>query len=328
MTFSGISDPFKQAASLPLPSDLHATAKRVLSIVLILLEQLKVEESVLMARLSPEGEEPVPYNTLRKYIRTLRYAGFDIVRKRLDGAIFYLLNDTKFHLDLSVQHAQGFEEWVTSLSKSSLLYRKLMLLVSPPFRMGFWDPNFAYQQPSSPTLFEGKEHLKLLQEAIASKELLEFQLYNDVQSQTQISTFWARPYALSPFRQRDAVISAIHPYNRQIFHLKLSNLRQLRPASRQWLTSDWLKPVNYQLTLMPHFAKRYEIKPHETRLGLTALGETCIQVSKELQYKALSRCVKYDTLVQVRSEETLNQKLQAFQDLQACIFKESKVPSP
>jgi hypothetical protein len=324
MNFSGVSNPFKQASSFPTPSDLHTTAKRVLSIVLILLKRLKVEESDLMASLSPEGEEAVPYNTLRKYIRTLRYAGFDIVRKRVEGTIFYLLNDTKFHLDLSVQHAQGFEEWVTSLSKSSLLYRKLMMLVSPSFRIGFWDPNFAYHHASSLNLFEGKEYLKRLQDAITSKELLEFHLYNDVQCQTQIATFWARPYALSPFRQRDAVISAIHPYNRQVFHLKLSNLRDLRPVSQQWLASDWLKPVDYELTLTPHFAKRYEIKPHETHLSVSALGETCIHVSKELQYKALSRCVKYQRLIQVRSEKALSEKLQAFNNLQARILEASE----
>jgi hypothetical protein len=327
MNVSGVSDPFKQAPSLLQSSDLHTTAKRVLSIILILLERLKVEESVLMANLSPEGEEPVPYNTLRKYIRTLRYAGFDIVRKRLDGSIFYLLNDTKFHLDLSVQHAQGFEEWVTSLSKSSLLYRKVMMLVSPPFRVGFWDPHFAYNQASSLTLFEGKEHLKLLQDAIASKQILEFQLYDDVQIQTQIATFWARPYALTPFRQRDAVISAIHPYNRQVFHLKLSNIRQLSAVSKHWLACDWLKSVDYQLVLTPHLAKRYEIKPHETLVGVSTSGETCIQVSKELQYKALSRCVKYDTLIQVRSADALSEKIQAFQDLQTRILEETKVPS-
>jgi len=328
MTFTGVTNPFKPPASLALSTDLHATAKRVLNIILILLERLKVEETELMERLSPEGEEPVPYNTLRKYIRTLRYAGFDIVRKRIEGSIIYVLNDTKFHLDLSVQHAQGFEEWITSLSKSSSLYRKLMMLVAPPFRLGFWDPNFSYQHSSAHTLFEGKEHLQCLQNAIASKELLEFHLYNDVQNQNYRDTFWARPYALSPFRQRDAVISAIHPYNRQVFHIKLSNIRELRTVSKTWLDSDWLKSIEYQLLLSPHFAKRYELKPHETYLGSATFGETCIQVSHELLYKSLSRCVKYDKLVQVDSQELLGEKLQAFHELQARIFKEAKVPSP
>ena len=326
MTFSGVSVPFKKTPPPVISSDLHSTAKRVLSIILILLDRLKVEESDLMDTLSPKGEEPIPYNTLRKYIRTLRYAGFDIVRKRLEGSVVYFLNDTKFHLDLSVQHAQGFEEWVSYLSKSSLLYRKLMMLVSPPFRIGFWEPHFAYNQASSLTMFEGKEHLKLLQDAIASKELLEFQLYDDVQTQTKVARFWARPYALTQFRQRDAVISAIHPYNRQVFYVRLSNVRQLRQVPKQWLASEWLKTMDFQLVLAPHFSKRYELKPHETRVATSPTGETCIQVSKELQYKALSRCIKYDTLTQVRGADALSEKVQAFQNLQTRIAEEAKIP--
>ena len=190
--------------------------------------------------------------------------------------------------------------------------------------MGFWEPQFQSSHTPVPTfLFEGKEHLGLLQEAIASKQLLEFQLFDDTHPSTQIPLFWARPYALSPFRQRDAVISAIHPYERHVFHIKLSDLRYLRPVSTDWLASNWLQPIDYQLSLSPVFAKRYEIKPHETRLGSTSSGETSIHVSKELQYKALSRCVKYANLVELSSADDLNSKLQAFQDLQARIFEES-----
>ena len=75
-----------------------------------------------------------------------------------------------------------------------------------------------------------------------------------------------------------------------------------------------------------HFSKRYEIKPHETRVAISPTGETCIQVSKELQYKALSRCIKYDTLIHVRDAEDLSETVQAFQNLQTRIVQEAKIP--
>ena len=325
LNVSELNDATGEAFLSPVhsPADLHHTAKRVLNIVLLLLKHLQIEESVLMQRVAPSSDLPLPYNTLRKYIRTLRYAGFDIVRKRRDDKVFYHLNDTKFHLDLTVQHAQGFEEWVTSLSKSSPLYRKLMFLVTTPFRMEFWDPHFDYGRVSPVLMLNSVETLPLLKDAMKHKYLLKFTRFDDTSSLQHLNPFWAVPYAIHSFRQRDAIISCWHPYELVPYYIKLSDIRTVEIAEESTNQSPWFRPIDFQITLDPLLAKRYKLKPHETCLSISGSGALTLQVSREMQYQALARCLKYAHLVQVTHNESFIERLNQFQTIQQRIIEET-----
>jgi hypothetical protein len=303
------------------PSDLHGSAKRVLSILLLLLKYLKVEELDLMRYFVPKGEPLLPYNTLRKYIRTLRYAGFDITRRKKEGKVWYVLNDTLFHKDLTVQHVQGFEELINTFPKSSFIYQKLMLFIAPKYRMGFWELGFNHRYLTRNTRLESVELLQNLQEAIQNQRFLEFQLFDDATSSSPFKQFWGVPYSIKPFRQKDFVVSCRHPNNRQSFYFKLSDLRHVIEVTQSTLLQDWLKPIDFVLTLNEKIAKTYDSKPNEVLLSSPYESRMRLQVKQEFKYKALSRCLKYQPYAQVFSDVGFEHKLEQFTNLQRRIIQ-------
>ncbi len=302
-------------------SDLHGTAKRVLSILLLLLKYLKVEELELMRYFVPKGEPLLPYNTLRKYIRTLRYAGFDIVRKRKDTTVWYVLNDTLFHKDLTVQHVQGFEELINTFPKSSSIYQKLMLLIAPKYRMGFWELGFNHKHFARSTRFESIELLESLQEAIQTRRLLEFKLFDDATSSSPFKQFWGVPYSIKPFRQKDFVVSCRHPNNRQSFYFKLSDLHQLHPVESVPLLQRWLAPMDFTLELDEKVAKNYEPKQNETLVSSLYESGIRLDVKQERCYKALSRYLKYYPHATVSSNPNFEKTVQQFKSIQKQIIQ-------
>jgi hypothetical protein len=200
-----------------------------------------------------------------------------------------------------------------------------MFLVATPFRMGFWDPHFDYGRVSPVLMLNAMETLPLLKEAMKHKYLLKFTRFDDTSSLQQLNPFWAIPYAIHSFRQRDAIISCWHPHELVPYYIKLSDIRSVEIAEEGTHQSPWYRPIDFQITLDPLLAKRYEIKPHESCVSSSESGALTLQVSQEMQYQALARCLKYANLVEVTHHESFMERLNQFQTIQQRIIEEATI---
>jgi hypothetical protein len=318
--------PIAQALPAPDVPKSHNTTRRILNFLAHVLQHITVTEEEALALLSDEAGTPPAMPTLRKYLRTLRCAGFLLKRSvSLQGEVRYRLTSNPFlSQSASSRYAQAIEELLVYLPKESTLYQKLLYFL--PFdrldaATGMTSPPEHYFMASIKTL----PQYPLLQQVldyIQSKQVCGVVLYQSSSLNDGSTKLWGMPYLYTPVGLRDAIVSFLHPTEKYLFHVKLSHIyRLVEPSQTADVYDTWY-------TLLPHatlkmkdeLRGRYQLKPGER------MDETngTLHITGEFPFHLLRRLLKYGKLCTVESPQGLRNTHTTFTSLQQRIMEQAR----
>jgi hypothetical protein len=311
----------QQPPSSPKP---HQTTRRILHLTLHLLQHFTINEHEVLHLLRDEAGTPPTLATLRKYMRTLRCAGFAVQRHVVQGQVSYRLTASPFVGNtLPRQHSQAIEELLVYLPNTSTLHQKLSQLL-PSNTFDF----MPYSSPLDARFLHSIQHLpqvdvfQQLAEAIEHELLCGLVLYQSTTLSERNTELWGTPYLCTPVGLRDALISFLHRDEKYLFHVKLSHIHYLTIGDEtQVFQTKWFTPlVKAIVKLHPPLSQKYQLKPSETMEDAT---ET-LHITNELPFNLLRRLLKYDKLCTVVSPTSLCDTHQTFTALQQRIMQHQR----
>jgi len=311
----------------PLPAQKmsHSTAKRVLVLLDTLLSHLHISEQALIDHVEDVTQSTLPANTLRKYIRTIRHAGFKIKRARLRGVPTYTVEDSLFHWAPGASHSQAFEAFMCSLDEESQAFRKWKLLVHPVHRHTCPMGKQGKHSIDSLVSLTRQTLINVITQGIKDERVIEFHLATHLIDQHPAGALWAIPHSITVISPKHVILTCITPYSRRLYYLNLNDVWQAMLPPIEWNASYLGERVSYTLVMSPELAKRYDIKMNETLTIDPVTGHHHIVVSDEAMPIALQRVQKYDTLATVENNPILEERITRFSDLQHQLYAASKV---
>jgi hypothetical protein len=302
----------------------HSTARRVLTVLSILIERLDISEDALMQEMEQKAGQPLPPNTLRKYIRTIRHAGFALDRKRPRGIATYTFRDTAFHWSPRASYGQAFEAFMCSLPERSTAFQKWIMLVDPLHRHTCPTQKKGKGSVHSLTSYTRQALLDTIRQGIQHEQVLEFHLDGPLTTQHPGGILWAIPFSITIISPRHIILTCLTPYSKRLFYMQLNNIFHATITPDAWMSPFWKHNLSYILCLSPKLAKRYDIKAHERAEVDLASDALRLHVTDEALPVALSRTLKYGHLATVEKCPPLESVMRRFEDLQATLFESSK----